>query len=724
MRVVIMAVGKPTKHWQGLFEALARKPDLELVIQVADVSAETEQQLRRLAAEQPHLDFRLAPHLLRGEDVTGHMASAVFRPGSLRGLRDSAPDVVHVIGEPAYLSTFQVIRARNRFWPHVPISQYAAQNVVTRFPWPFPLLERYAYRQIALALPITPAALRVLRTKGYRGPAELVPLGVDRGAFAPRAAPPTGPFTVGFVGRLEPHKGIADLVAACDRLGCRLLLVGDGSLRPWLEEQAARRPGAVELLPWTDRSAIPAVMARMHVLALPSVEVVRRTVAPWIRVPLREQFGRVLVEAMSLGVPVVATSAGEIPYVLGSAGVIVPQRDPVALAGAFADLRDHPGNAEEFARLGLARAACFDWERVADQHNEAWRGLSSSTSQPSRQAIGANPPRIGNAARLLARCELCGAPVAAERPARWVKDGFDIVSCPSCGLLSRRELPAPSELEEIYGPNYFKRPPGGRWQHGYSDYGGDEEIRRLDARRRLALISSHLATGRLLDVGCASGYFLDEARAGGWAVEGVDVARAMIAIARERFGLDARAADFQAVEVSAPSLDCVTMWDYIEHSREPAADLRKAFSSLRPGGILALSTGDAAAAFARLSGSRWHLLTPRHHNFFFTRTHLTRMLESTGFEVLEARYLPRHATLRSLSYKLAALAPRSRVVQSAEEWLGRSSLGLATVTVNTFDVVTIVARRTLAAFPAPRAETPQLADDTALAAGAADPESC
>lgn len=678
MRVAIISVGKPTEHWQGLFEALLRKPDLELLVQVADISRPAEERLRRLDHEHPHLDFRLAPHLL-GADATGHMASVVFRPRSLRALRDFEPDVLHVIGDPAYLATFQAIRARNRLWPHVPITHFTAQNVVTRFPWPFPLLERYAYRQIALALPITPAALRVLRAKGYRGPAELVPLGVDRAAFARRGAEPEGPFTVGFVGHLEEHKGIAELVAARDRIGCRLLVVGDGSLRPWLEEQAARRPGEIELLPWTDRSALPGLMARMHVLALPSVEVVRRTVAPWIGVPLREQFGRVLIEAMSLGVPVVATRVGEIPYVLGSAGVIVPPRDVAALAGAFADLRDSPESGRRLAGLGLARAARFDWERVAEQHVDAWRGLLV--------------PEIGETPDVAARCELCGASVASEQPARWVKDGFDIVACSSCGLLFRRELPAASELKEIYGPDYFTRPQGGRWEHGYSDYGEDEEIRRLAARKRLALLPSRQGSGRLLDVGCASGFFLDEARAAGWTVEGVDVAPAMIAVARERFDLDARAADFQAVEPSTPGLDCVTMWDYIEHSRDPAADLRKAFTSLRPGGILALSTGDAGAAFARLSGSRWHLLTPHHHNFFFTRSHLTRMLNNTGFEAVEARYLPRCATLRSLSYKLGALAPRSRIVHAVGEWLGRSPIGLATVRVNTFDVVTIVARR-------------------------------
>ena len=107
----------------------------------------------------------------------------------------------------------------------------------------------------AAALPITPAALRVLRAKGYTGPAEIIPLGVDLTRFRPRPAPPRGRFTVGFIGRLEPHKGLTDLLAAAERLDCGLLLVGDGSQRALLEREAARRPGRLELVPWVERGS-------------------------------------------------------------------------------------------------------------------------------------------------------------------------------------------------------------------------------------------------------------------------------------------------------------------------------------------------------------------------------------------------------------------------------------------------------------------------------------
>jgi len=379
VRVLVVTVGKRAEHWEGFFAALADRDDVDVTVQAADVSRLAGERLAELARRSPRFRFRLAQHWI-GEDATGHMASVLFRPGSWRELRDAKPDVVHVIGEAAYLSTYQAIRFRNRFWPGVPLTLYAAQNVVTRFPWPFPRLERYAYANTALALPITPAALAVLRAKGFRGAAEIVPLGVDLSRFRPPAQPPPAPFTVGFVGRLEPHKGLYELLAARDRLDCRLLVVGDGSLRGSLAAEAARRPDRIEVLPWVSQDELPALLGRVHALAVPSVEVVQRNVLPWVGVPLREQFGRVLVEAMACGVPVVASEVGEIPYVLGASGLLVPPTAPVALADALAFLRDRPEHAAELARAGVRRAALFDWRRIADDVYAAWK--TASTSAP------------------------------------------------------------------------------------------------------------------------------------------------------------------------------------------------------------------------------------------------------------------------------------------------------------------------------------------------------
>jgi len=385
VRALIVVVGQRTEHWEGFFAALARRSELEVTVLAADVTRLASERLNKLAGSNPRFSFRIAPHIL-SEARTGHMASVLFRPGWWRALRaEPLPDVIHTLGEPAYLTTLQTIRFRNRFSPETPVTFSAAQNVVTRFPPPFPRFEQYAYRQAALALPATPAALAVLRTKGFPGPAQIVPLGVDLDRFHPQA-PPDGPFTVGFVGRLEPHKGVGDLLAAARNLGCRLLVAGDGSLRPLVEDEQRRRPGDVEFLRWVDHERLPALLRRMHALAFPSVEIVQRNVVPWIGVPLREQFGRVLVEAMACGVPVVANDVGEIKHVLGGGGITVPAGDPPALAGGLAAVRDRPELAGALRRAGITRAPLFDWARIADDVYETWSRLVARTRECRSQA--------------------------------------------------------------------------------------------------------------------------------------------------------------------------------------------------------------------------------------------------------------------------------------------------------------------------------------------------
>ena len=292
------------------------------------------------------------------------------------------------------------------------------------------------------------------------------------------------------------------------------------------------------------------------------------------------------------------------------------------------------------------------------------------------------------------RCNLCGAVVGAEVAARWRKDGFDVVGCPDCGLLFRRHLPKLSEVAGIYGEEYFRRPEGAGAE-GYLDYLRDEESHRLVARKRLDWLDRRKinSPGRLFDVGAASGFFLDEARTRGWKVEGMDVAPSMSGWAREHLRLPIHTGEFQAAALADGSYDCVTMWDYIEHSVDPVGDLRRAFDLLRGEGHLVLSTGDAASLVARISGRRWHLLTPRHHNFFFTVTTLRRSLERAGFEVLESKHLAAPYSLRYLVYKLGTILPRSRVLRYAARRANSSRLGRLSLPVSLGDIVTVLARK-------------------------------
>jgi SAM-dependent methyltransferase len=253
--------------------------------------------------------------------------------------------------------------------------------------------------------------------------------------------------------------------------------------------------------------------------------------------------------------------------------------------------------------------------------------------------------------------------------------------------LFRRDLPTQAEVDEIYGLEYFK---GGA--SGYLDYVADEDVHRSSARNRLDALERVVPRGRLLDVGAAAGFFVDEALARGWDASGIDVSKPMVDWGTRTLSVALERATVAALRLPAGSLDAVTMWDYVEHSIDPASDLELVRELLRPGGVLALSTGDAATFVARVSGSRWHLLTPRHHNFFFTAATLSRLLTQSGFEVVSLDHRGSRYPLRYLVHKLRTLLPL-RALDTLTGRLAQSRLGAVALPVNLWDIATVVARR-------------------------------
>lgn len=273
-----------------------------------------------------------------------------FYPRLPRHLSRLRPDLLHIDEEPYDLVTFLALRAARR--RGVKVVFFTWQNLWRTLPPPFGIMERYALARVDGAIAGSAEAADILRRKGYTGPLASIPqFGIDPEVFRPPGdLPSPRPFTVGFAGRLVKEKGILVLLHALAGLEAdwRLDLVGDGPLRGELEREAARLGlGArVKFLGGAPSAEMAPSYAGMDVLVLPSL-----TVPHW-----KEQFGRVLVEAMACQVPVVGSDSGEIPHVIGNAGLVCPEGDPVALRGALARLAGDPSLRRELGRLGRERA--------------------------------------------------------------------------------------------------------------------------------------------------------------------------------------------------------------------------------------------------------------------------------------------------------------------------------------------------------------------------------
>jgi glycosyltransferase involved in cell wall biosynthesis len=296
--------------------------------------------------------------------LAGNIPLHVYAGGLRRRVERWRPDAVFVHHEPYGLATFQAFRAARRIG--VPAGFYSAQNLLKKYPWPIRRLERMVHSSAAFALPVSEEVADVLRAKGYRGPLEVLPLGVDTSAFVGLdGRPPARPFTLGYVGRLADEKGVDTLLEALALLNdtdARCLIAGDGPARPSLEDLAGRLgvSDRVEWAGYVPHDEIPRAYAAMDVAVIPS-----RTVPSW-----KEQFGRVVLEALAAETPVIVSDSGELPRLTArtGGGWTFPEGDPDALAGRLRRLLYDRPAIESAAAIGAATVRReYDLDVIADR---------------------------------------------------------------------------------------------------------------------------------------------------------------------------------------------------------------------------------------------------------------------------------------------------------------------------------------------------------------------
>ena len=279
-------------------------------------------------------------------------------------LRALQPDLLYVAAEETTWLLQQLLAYRRCWAPRARLAFFTWNNLgVPLHRWH----QRRMWQRVRGAADAAVAgnadAAGCLRAAGFTRPVLVqTEIGVDPARFqpAPAAARRDPRFVVGYAGRLVEAKGIFDLAdAVCGLAGdwC-LRVVGDGEGRAALQQRLATAGHAdrLEWVPEATREQMAAQFQGMDVLVLPS-----RTTPTW-----KEQFGLVLAEAMSCGVPVIGSSSGAIPEVIGPGGAIFPEGDVAALRARLAAwMSDPQGQAGRSARA-RARAADFSVGHLAD----------------------------------------------------------------------------------------------------------------------------------------------------------------------------------------------------------------------------------------------------------------------------------------------------------------------------------------------------------------------
>jgi 2-polyprenyl-3-methyl-5-hydroxy-6-metoxy-1,4-benzoquinol methylase len=283
-----------------------------------------------------------------------------------------------------------------------------------------------------------------------------------------------------------------------------------------------------------------------------------------------------------------------------------------------------------------------------------------------------------NPAIAIANCLVCGGRM---RPSSLQ----GLVKCDACGFVSANMTLTDGEVAELYDRGYF---------HGdeYLDYVAEEESLRLNFRSRLRSLRHvvpDLLERDVFEIGCAYGFFLDEARHFTKSVAGIDISQDAIAYGRDRFGLDIRQGDYLNRQLDK-KYGVIAMWDTVEHLQRPDLFIAKAKDDLQPGGILALTTGDIGSMNARLRGQKWRMIHPPTHLHYFSAGTIRMLLDRHGFDVVHLSHPGISRKLRSILYYVLVWRTQKTSLYNA---LSRWRVFDLPINVNMFDIMYVVARR-------------------------------
>ncbi|MBM4252769.1 MAG: glycosyltransferase family 4 protein [Deltaproteobacteria bacterium] len=303
--------------------------------------------------------------------------------GLAKAVKEFRPDIVNCEEEHYSLVTRQCLGVAQDVGAKFIFHTW--QNILKAYPPPFSWMERRVLRDAAAAATGNDEATQVLRAKGFRGPiAEIPQMGVHFETFAAdpddlvlrqsrrsRLGLHLDAYYVAFVGRLVEEKGVDMMVAALAQLShqipqLRLLILGGGPEQVKLAAMATSL-GVADRIDWRSQvpsSEVATYLQATDILCLPSL-----TRPNW-----KEQFGRVLVEAMAASAIVIGSSSGEIPRVIGDAGLVFPEGDARALANAIVKTFDSTELRQRLRHLGHQKAhSQFSNEQVAKRWSELWQ---------------------------------------------------------------------------------------------------------------------------------------------------------------------------------------------------------------------------------------------------------------------------------------------------------------------------------------------------------------
>lgn len=330
-----------------------------------------------------------------------------FYPNVLRIFREISgfkPDIIHVMEEPFSLAAYEMLKLKKLSMSSARTILFSFENIDIPQRFPFSLFQSYNMKNADAVIVVPEESVALWKERGFGKKISRIPLGIDTGLYRKmdrlRASrmlniKADGAFKAGYAGRIVEEKGLFTVLASLKELIGRgkafdFYLAGDGEHKTAFLKRAKELgvEGNIHLLGALGPELLPAFYNSMDALILPSV-----TTERW-----KEQFGRVIVESMACGTPVIGSSSGEIPNVIGRSGLVFPEGDAGELAGRLEALMSDASLKEELIRKGLEKASQeYSWRTIAREYVKLYGELGGK--DPHQKRVGKSATARGTAGR-------------------------------------------------------------------------------------------------------------------------------------------------------------------------------------------------------------------------------------------------------------------------------------------------------------------------------------
>ncbi len=263
----------------------------------------------------------------------------------------------------------------------------------------------------------------------------------------------------------------------------------------------------------------------------------------------------------------------------------------------------------------------------------------------------------------------------------WESHYKDLFRCSNCGFIRAKEIYFKIKPEEVYGKDYFDK-------GQYANYKKERLALEQNFKNRLKDIIKHKREGKLLEIGCAYGYFLNLAKKN-FIISGIDVNSQTTNIASKLTGIKTLTGDFLTQKFSKNTFDVVSLFDTIEHLQKPKAYLEKIHTLLKPGGIVAIETGDIDSLLAKVQKERWRLIDPSVHLTYFSTKTLRNLLENTGYRILSIKKVSFARSLIQITYRLGI----NNILRHLKLNFLEKFISNKNISINTYDIIFVIAQK-------------------------------